>query len=918
MKDGANYISIKGARTHNLKNITIDIPKNKLIVFTGVSGSGKSSLVMDTLFAEGQRRYAESLNSYARQFLMRMQKPEVDNIVNLSPAIAINQKISANNNARSTVGTLTEIYEYIKLLFAKVGKTYSPISHQQVIAHNATTIQDEILKLPEGTKVFITSPLAKTKDSKALLESLLQKGFVRIFCNHKIESIESALAETNVNLTKDAYVVIDRLIIKKFDEDELTRLVDSIESALYEGNHEMAFIVNETEIFTRSNRFEADGIEFVEPSLNLFSFNNSFGACTKCEGHGIAYGIDSSLIVLNQKKSIEGGAIQALERRELHGYKIAFLKVLNGFNIPLGKPLNDFSREEMQKFLIGGGGFAGLYDSIEEWDKLNTGTHYNLWSKYKRRTTCSACKGTRLRKEALYVRVENKTMRDIVNTPIDELYAWFCEIQLNEHDKKIATRILAEINARLKTLRNVGLGYLTLNRNAGTLSGGESQRIKLTLSLGSSLTESIYILDEPSIGLHPRDTENLIHVLQSLKEIGNTVIVIEHDEAMMQAADEIVDIGPLASYQGGEVVAQGTLKIILKNTKSLTGQYLSKKLQISRTVKTPDFANCIEIQNAYQHNLKNINVKIPLHCFCVIVGVSGSGKTTLVKHILYPYLKAFTESGTSPQIDYCDTIMVTKKSIDFVEMIDQNAIGRSSRSNPISYIGAFDIIRDLFARQPFSKQHSFYAGMFSYNVPGGRCESCEGEGEKTIEMQFLADVKIPCDECNGRRYKSSVLEAKYNGKNIADVLDLTVDEAIIFFEKEKKILPYLQALQDVGLGYVHLGQSSSTLSGGEAQRIKLAYYLLQGNAYGKCLFIFDEPTTGLHFHDIQKLLTSFDALLQKGHSIIVVEHHTDVIKNADWIIELGPEAGQQGGEIIFTGTPQQLAKDKKSPTAKYL
>jgi len=915
-------IFIKGARMHNLKNVDVAIPKNKLIVVTGVSGSGKSSLTMDTLFAEGQRRYAESLSSYARQFLMRMDKPDVDYIHGICPAIAIEQKVTTRT-PRSTVGSMTEIYDYLRLLFARVGRTYSPVSGKEVKKDSVTDVVDFVKTLPIGTKVQIIVPLITRYGRKVEeeLNILMQKGFSRVYAKDADEKpirIEDVLNGT-VKLPKQKiYLLIDRIIAKEFDEDDIHRLADSIQTGFYESEGDCYIETDGKDVHHFNNRFEADGIVFEEPNPNLFSFNNPYGACPHCEGFGQVLGIDEGLVIPDKKLSVYEGAVACWRGERMSDWQAEFIRSASKFDFPVHKPIAELNESEYQLLWEGNTKVSGINDFFKMVEQNLYKVQYRVMqARYRGRTLCPTCKGSRLRPEALYVKVSNSTIANLMFMPASDLADWFQNIQLAEHEQKIAKRILIEVNQRMKTLLDVGLGYLTLNRLANTLSGGESQRIQLTKFLGSNLTDSLYILDEPSIGLHSRDTERLIAVLKNLRDLGNTVIVVEHDEMMMREADYIIDMGPLASHLGGEVVAAGPYKDIIKNKLSLTGQYLSGNMTIDVPATLRKSHGTIRLEGCKQHNLKNIDVDFPLNVFCVVTGVSGSGKTTLVKQTLYPALqKHFGEATDRPGIH--KFLGGDLHRIAQVEMVDQNPIGKSSRSNPVTYIKAYDEIRKLYAKQPMAKMRGFAEKHFSFNTDGGRCDTCKGEGEVVVEMQFLADVHLLCEVCKGKRFKDEVLEVTYRGKSIYNVLEMSVDEAIAFFADEKKLAHALQPLSDVGLGYVKLGQSSDTLSGGEAQRVKLASFLGHSKAKEKVLFIFDEPTTGLHFHDIKKLLGSFDALIEQGHSIIVIEHNTDVIKSADWLIDLGPEGGAGGGELLYTGPPQGLKKIKESFTGKYL
>ena len=927
-----NNILIKGARVHNLKNITVTIPRNKLIVVTGVSGSGKSSLTIDTLFAEGQRRYAESLSAYARQFMQRMNKPDVDYIHGLCPAIAIEQKV-ITRTPRSTVGSMTEIYDYLRLLFARAGKTISPVSGREVKKDDVTDVIKAIEKLKDGEKILMLVPfkIHQNRDVKEELNILLQKGFSRIYHQQEVFRIEDLLENSSHSIFKpkktkagsvDSYVLIDRLIKKDFDEDDLHRIADSVTTAFYEGEGSMLIEINDSKQLAFSNKFELDGLQFEEPVPNLFSFNNPFGACPTCEGFSQVLGVDPDLVIPDKQRSLYEDAVAPWKGEKLSAWKEAFIKAAKHFNFPIHKPIIDLNKEQLDALWNGNEFANGINDFFKEVEQNLYKVQYRvLLSRYRGRTLCNDCKGYRLRKEALYVKVGDAHIGILCELPIKDLLQWFKKLKLNDYDNQIAKRILIEINNRLKTLIDVGLGYLTLNRLANSLSGGESQRIQLTRSLGSNLTNSLYILDEPSIGLHSRDTERLIIVLKELRDLGNTVVVVEHDEMMMREADYIIDMGPFASHLGGEVVAAGTYNEIIKDKKSLTGKYLSGNLKIEPPKQVRKWNRSITVESAKENNLKNITVEFPLNIICAVSGVSGSGKTTLVKQILYPALKKLKGDF----VDKPGLFRSLNGDTDYikqVEMVDQNPIGKSSRSNPITYIKAYDEIRDLYSKQPLSKMRGFMPKHFSFNVDGGRCDACKGEGEQVVEMQFLADVHLQCDVCNGKRFKEEVLEVKYNDKNIHELLEMSVDEAIEFFNADEKsgaaIAKAIQPLSSVGLGYVKLGQSSNTLSGGEAQRVKLASFLGKGKSQGSVLFIFDEPTTGLHFHDINKLLASFNALVEQGHSIIVIEHNTDVLKSCDWIIDLGPEAGEAGGNLVFAGTPMELKKSKLGNTAQFL
>jgi excinuclease ABC subunit A len=919
-------ILIQGARTHNLKNVTVTIPRNQLVVVTGVSGSGKSSLTIDTLFAEGQRRYAESLSSYARQFMQRMNKPDVDFIKGLCPAIAIEQKV-ITRTPRSTVGSMTELYDYLRLLFARVGVTLSPISGKEVKKDDVTDVIKSIQALKEGDKVLLLVPFKQhaNRAVKEELNILIQKGFSRIYFNKEILRIETLLESDEVlnkiisSLKKKvAYLLIDRLVVKGFDEEDIHRISDSAGTAFYEGEGELIVEINGDQQIIFSNKFELDGITFEEPVPNLFSFNNPFGACPTCEGFSQVLGVDADLVIPNKQLSLYEGAVAPWKGEKLGQWKEQFIRAAKHFNFPVHQPIIDLTEEQLEILWKGNNYANGINDFFKEVEQNLYKVQYRvLLSRYRGRTLCPECKGHRLRKEALYVKIADQHIGQLCSMPVKDLKNWFDQLKLNDYQQQVAKRILIEINHRIKTLMDVGLGYLTLNRLANSLSGGESQRIQLTRSLGSNLTNSLYILDEPSIGLHSRDTEKLIVVLKELRDLGNTVVVVEHDEMMMREADYIIDMGPLASHLGGEVVAAGNYEELMADDRSLTGKYLKGTLQIEAPKQLRNWKRSITIKGARQNNLKNISVEFPLNVFCVISGVSGSGKTTLVKQILYPALQKLKGEG----VDKPGIHKSIEGDIDYlsqIEMIDQNPIGKSSRSNPVTYIKAYDEIRELYSVQPLSKMRGFLPKHFSFNVDAGRCDTCKGEGEQIVEMQFLADVHLTCEICGGKRFKEEVLEVTYKGKSIYEVLEMSVDESIAFFSDEADVVKKIQPLSDVGLGYVKLGQSSNTLSGGEAQRVKLASFLGRGKSQGNILFIFDEPTTGLHFHDIKKLLTSFNALIEQGHSILVIEHNTDVIKSADWVIDLGPEAGDAGGNLVYAGTSAGLIKCKESYTGKFL
>jgi excinuclease ABC subunit A len=925
-------ILVKGARIHNLKNVTVEFPRNQLIVVTGVSGSGKSSLTIDTLFAEGQRRYAESLSAYARQFMARMVKPDVDYIKGLCPAIAIEQKV-ITRTPRSTVGSMTEIYDYLRLLFARIGRTISPVSGHEVRKDDVADVVDTIGKLPEGSRVVILVPFKQhaKRDNKEELNILMQKGFSRMYIKTQrneagqLLRIEELMELEEKELKKrlgsnevTTYILVDRIVAKAFDEEDLHRLSDSIGTAFYEGEGEVFLEIDGSRMQHYSNKFELDGIQFEEPVPNLFSFNNPYGACPTCEGFSQVLGIDEDLVIPDRRLSVYDGAVAPWKGEKLGWWREQFVKGAKNIDFPIHKPVADLTPSQYKLLWDGKGSVYGIHDFFKEVEQNLYKVQYRvLLSRYRGRTLCPDCHGYRLRKEALYVKVGGHHIGELCEWQVKDLQQWFSRLSLTAHEQQVAKRILLEINQRLATLLDVGLGYLTLNRLANTLSGGESQRIQLTRSLGSNLTNSLYILDEPSIGLHSRDTERLIGVLKQLRDLGNTVVVVEHDDMMMREADYIIDMGPLASHLGGEVVATGNYQELIDNPESLTGRYLKGELRIDPPAQPRKWKDKLVVEGARQNNLKDITVTFPLNVLCVVSGVSGSGKTTLVKQILYPALKKI-KGEVADKVGFHKAITGAVDSISQVELVDQNPIGKSSRSNPVTYIKAYDEIRDLFAKQPLSKMRGFMPKHFSFNVDGGRCDACKGEGEQIVEMQFLADVHLTCEVCGGKKFKEEVLEVQYKGKSIYDVLEMSVDEAIEFFKDEKALSRAIQPLQDVGLGYIKLGQSSDTLSGGEAQRVKLASFLGKGKSSGHILFIFDEPTTGLHFHDIKKLLSSFQALIEQGHSLIVIEHNTDVIKCADWVIDLGPEAGDGGGHLVFAGLPKDLKKVKESYTGKFL
>ena len=914
--DPKQNIIIKGAKLHNLKNIDVVIPRNKLVVITGLSGSGKSSLAFDTLYAEGQRRYVESLSSYARQFLGKLDKPKVDYIKGIAPAIAIEQKVNSTN-PRSTVGTTTEIYDYLKLLYARIGKTLSPISGKEVKKHTVTDVINYIKGLNERDKLLLLAPITITEEREPLksLELFSKQGYARIKYKGEVIRIDQAPED----IGREFDLVVDRIIVKD-DEDFYNRLANAVDNAFFEGKGQCTIENLQTgDIKTFSNQFELDGMKFLEPNVHLFSFNNPYGACPKCEGYGDVIGIDEDLVIPNTALSVYENAIFPWRGESMGWYRDQLVNSAYKFDFPIHKPWFELSEEQKQLVWEGNEHFIGIHKFFEQLEEKSYKIQNRVMlSRYRGKTRCSICKGKRLRKEADYVKVGGKSISDLIELPINQLMPFFEELQLSEHDSAVSKRLLKEITTRLDFLDKVGLSYLTLNRKSNTLSGGESQRINLATSLGSSLVGSMYILDEPSIGLHPRDTENLIEVLKSLRDLGNTVIVVEHDEDIMKAADEIIDIGPEAGTLGGNVVAAGDWEAILKSD-SLTASYLNGTMEIPVPNERRNSKHYIQIKGARENNLKNIDVTFPLNVLTVITGVSGSGKSTLVRKILYPSILKET-GGYGEKAGQFSEMEGKYAHIKHVEFVDQNPIGRSSRSNPVTYIKAYDDIRSLFASQKLSKLRGYKAKHFSFNVDGGRCEKCKGEGEITVEMQFMADVHLECDVCGGKRFKKEILEVQFEGKNIDDILNMTIDDAIEHFStyKQDKIVTKLKPLQDVGLGYVALGQSSSTLSGGEAQRIKLASFLVKGHTKEKALFIFDEPTTGLHFHDIKKLLKSFDELIDKGHSVIVIEHNMELVKCADYIIDLGPEGGEKGGNLVVEGTPEEIIQNKESYTAKYL
>ena len=917
-------IYIKGARVHNLKNIEVEIPHDKLVVVTGLSGSGKSTLAFDTIFAEGQRRYVESLSAYARQFLGKINKPDVDIITGIAPAIAIEQKVNTRN-PRSTVGTTTEIYDYLKLLYARIGHTFSPVSGQEVRCYSVDDVAAYIQQQGEGGRVVIAAPLTLGRGQGIIekLTLLLSDGLMRVWTKGETRLIEDILPQVDEKTrAEEILVVIDRARIAA-DDDTQTRMRDSVARAFSYGEG-ICTVITDKGATEFSSRFEADGIQFEHPSEHLFSFNNPLGACPRCEGYGKVIGIDEDLVIPDKSKTIYEDAVACWRGETMRKWKQKLVENASKFDFPIHTPFHELTPEQKRLLWRGNQYFHGLDEFFEYIDSERRKIQFRVMkARYTGKTACPECGGSRLRKEALYVRVGGKTIADLVAMPVDSLIAFFAGLELDEHDTKTASRILVEIRNRLQYLADVGLGYLTLDRLSSTLSGGESQRINLSTSLGSNLTGSLYILDEPSIGLHPRDTNRLIGVLKQLRDLGNTVIVVEHEEEVIRAADYIVDIGPKAGYNGGEVVFSGTLPQLLKSRKSLTADYLTGRRAIAPPATERGWSNSILIQGARENNLRNIDVRIPLGVMTCITGVSGSGKSSLAKGILYPALRRLLfDTGVKPG-DF-DGIGGDVQLLRSVEMIDQNPIGKSSRSNPVTYIKAYDEIRKLFADQPYAQHTGLGASSFSFNIAGGRCEECQGEGVIKVSMQFMADVELVCEACGGKRFRDEILEVKYRGKSIYDVLEMTVDDAIAFFGEDRKdstckrIVERLKPLQDVGLGYIKLGQSSSTLSGGESQRVKLASFLTKDSAQGGVMFIFDEPTTGLHFHDINKLLAAFNALIERGHTIVIVEHNMDVIKCADWVVDLGPEAGTGGGGVVFEGTPRALEQCPESYTGKFL
>jgi excinuclease ABC subunit A len=912
-------IYIKGAREHNLRNIDVSLPKNQLIVVTGVSGSGKSSLTIDTLYAEGQRRYVESLSSYARQFLMRLNKPDVDYIRGICPAIALDQK-TTTRTTRSTVGTLTEIYDYMRLLFARIGVTISPKSGEVVRKHRVTDVVDHFAAMEPGKKAFITVAIERQKGKplREILSILQQKGFTRLLVDGEMVKIETLLDGEMPGTKKTLQLLVDRLVTKGDDEEQLQRVADSADAAFYEGHGELMVLEEGKDAVSFSNRFEADGMIFEEPSPDFFNQNNPYGACRRCEGFGSIIGVDPALVIPDTSLSLYQGAIACWRGEKMKTWLDRMVATAAQFDFPVHKPFFQLTAEQQELVWTGNAYFEGLNAFFQMLEENAYKIQYRVMlARYRGRTLCPECKGSRIRRDASYVRVGGQDIGTLLELPIDRLQAFFSELELNPYDEKVARRILVEIQTRLTYMLDLGLNYLNLNRRSNTLSGGETQRINLTRTLGSNLTSSLYILDEPSVGLHPRDTERLVKVLKELRNLGNTVVVVEHEEEVIKNADYLLDIGPLAGVHGGHLVYAGPYDAIHEEKESLTARYLNgyEVIPIPANKRKP--RQFILMEAAEKHNLKRIHARIPLHCLAVVSGVSGSGKTTLIKHLLYPELQRMLDhDADNPAVSRL--ISGDWKSITQVEMVTQDPIGKSSRSNPVTYVKAYDSIRDLFSGQPAAKAKSFKPSHFSFNVDGGRCETCKGDGEIVVDMQFLADVHLVCDECGGKRFKEEVLDVTYLDKNISDVLSMSIEEAVAFFAKEKDIVHKLQPLLDVGLGYVQLGQSSSTLSGGEAQRVKLASFLGKGRSKDHVLFIFDEPTTGLHFHDIRKLLDALQMLIENGHSILVIEHNLEVIKCADWVTDLGPEGGEDGGYLVYEGAPEGLVAVENSYTGTFL
>ena len=927
--DPRKAIIVKRSRVHNLKGLSVAIPRNNMVVITGVSGSGKSSLAFDTLYAEGQRRYVESLSSYARQFLGRMEKPEVEDIKGIAPAIAIEQKVNTRN-PRSTVGTSTEIYEYLKLLYARIGKTYSPVSGNLVQRHTVEDVMSFLKSQEAQSKTMILAPVRIKEDRtvKDALEIMQQQGFARVKINGDVLRIPDMLEDIDKHKNlKELCLVVDRVKVHHDDKDWDNRLSDSIQTAFYEGQGNCTLEIihpDGTHKHEFSNKFELDGIDFEEPSVNLFSFNNPYGACKQCEGYGSIIGIDEDLVIPDKRLSVYEGAIAPWKGEKMSRWKDQLAKNAHHFDFPLHKSYYELTQEQKDLLWNGNSYFDGIHDFFEYVERKSYKIQYRVMlSRYRGKTTCPECRGTRLRKDVANIKVGGKSIVDLVLMPVDELNMFFKKLELSTYDYQVAKRLLIEIINRLGFLCDVGLGYLTLNRLSSSLSGGESQRINLATSLGSSLVGSMYILDEPSIGLHPRDNYRLIRVLKKLRDIGNTVIIVEHDEDIMREADQLIDIGPEAGVHGGNLVTQGSFEEVKKQKEGYTARYISGEMEVPVPRNRRSWKDYIWVEGAFQNNLKNLDVKIPLNVMTVVTGVSGSGKTSLIKDVFYPAIKKM-KGGYAGKTGEHKTVSGDIGSISDLELVDQNPIGKSSRSNPVTYVKAYDDIRSLFAAQPLAKTRGYKPGFFSFNIEGGRCENCKGDGKVRIEMQFMADIELTCEECNGKRFKDEVLDIEFKGKNISNILDMSVNEAIDFFSRdqsssaERRIVEKLQSLQDVGLGYVKLGQPSSTLSGGEAQRIKLAYFLSKGVSENPVFFVFDEPTTGLHFHDINKLYASFEALIRKGHTVLVIEHNMEVIKCADWVIDLGPEGGDKGGEVVFEGTPENMVDQSEGYTAEFL
>jgi len=919
--DARRNIIIKGARVHNLKNLSVALPRNQFIVITGLSGSGKSSLAFDTLYAEGQRMYVESLSSYARQFLGRMDKPDVDYIKGISPAIAIEQKVSIKNN-RSTVGTSTEIYDYLKLLYARIGKTISPVSGEVVQKDTVTDVVNFIFSLEDEARVMILAPLhlqpERTLDKE--LDLLLQKGYSRIYADGQVYFIEELLAQEAPELSNELFILVDRAVIYKNDEDLQFRIADSVQTAFFEGQGACRVKYGDDQEHVFSDKFELDGIVFEEPSVNFFSFNNPYGACQTCEGFGSVLGIDPDLVIPDKSLTVYEGAIAPWRSDKMNEWLQPLIKNGIRFDFPIHRPYNELTEAEQELLWRGNKYFEGLNDFFRHIQAQTHKIQYRVMlSRYRGRTACPDCKGSRLRKDAAYVKVNGKSITDLVLMPLTQVQPFFQNLELTEHEQNVAERLVTEVANRLGYLLRVGLGYLTLNRLSNTLSGGESQRINLATSLGSALVGSMYILDEPSIGLHPKDAEQLIGVLRSLQQIGNTVIVVEHEEEIMKAADQLIDIGPEAGSGGGNLMFQGTFEQMTKNTDTYTAKYLSGRMEVPVPPQRRKWRNAIEIIGARENNLKNLTVKVPIGVMTVVTGVSGSGKSTLIRKILAPAMQKLHGSSSEATGKF-DKLAGDYGKIQHVEFVDQNPIGKSSRSNPVTYVKAYDAIRTLYADQPLAKARGFKPSHFSFNIEGGRCEVCQGEGQVKIEMQFMADIYLTCESCHGQRFKQDVLDIRYKDKSIAEVLDMTIADSIDFFADQPKIIDKLRPLNDVGLGYIRLGQSSNTLSGGEAQRVKLASFLTKGAQphQENILFIFDEPSTGLHFHDISKLLTSINALIENGNTVVIIEHNMDIIKSADWIIDLGPEGGTNGGHLLFEGTPEEMAKLESNDTARFL